>query len=381
MFKGLKVALVHDWLTGMRGGEKCLEVFCELFPEADVFTLIHKKGSVSRTIEDKNIHTSFLQKVPGIFGRYRNFIPLFPAAIESFDLRGYDLILSSSHCVAKGVRRPEGSLHICYCHTPVRYAWKFFDEYFSEENAFKKMFIRRVMDNLKNWDRDSSGRVDHFIAISENIRKRISDYYGRSSDIIYPPVDTDSCELSETKGDHYLVVSALVPYKKVDLAVRAFAESGRPLVIVGTGSDEQKIRDMASTAPEIEFRGWVSQEELSDCYRNCSALVFPGEEDFGIVPLEAQAYGKPVIAYSAGGALETVRPLTGTPEDATGVFFAEQTTDALNRAVERYESLSEGFVPSRIRQNALKFNRRRYKEELKEYVASRWEEFRKGPAS
>lgn len=371
----IRIAITHDWLTGMRGGEKCLEVFCELFPKATVFTLIHKKGSVSPVIEAMDIRTSYLQHVPGITKNYRNFLPFFPAAIESFDLSGYDLVLSSSHCVAKGVKVPKGALHICYCYTPMRYAWNMFDQYFGREGSLKKYIISRVLEAVKKWDLASNKRVDNFVAISHNVKNRVKFFYERDSDVIYPPVDVAGHEACKKDEGFYLVVSALVPYKKVDLAVRAFNESGKPLVVIGEGSDTAQLRKEASK--NVTFLGWTGAEGLKDHYSRCRALIFPGEEDFGIVPLEAQAHGKPVIAFARGGALETVVPLDGSQvtshqSQATGVFFYEQTEKALNEAIGIFEANKDKFDPAAIRQNALKFDRDRFKREIAEYVEAKW---------
>lgn len=374
----IRIAIAHDWLTGMRGGEKCLEVFCELFPGATVFTLVHKKGSVSETIENMDIRTSFIQKLPGGVANYRSYLPFFAKAVESFDLSGYDMVLTSSHCVAKGVKSPPGALNICYCYTPVRYAWKFFDEYFGREKPLKKWFIAGVIDRLREWDLSINGRIDHFIAISRTVRDRIKEFYGRESEVIYPPVDVEEHSPGSFSDEgYYLVVSALVPYKRIDLAVEAFRQNGRRLVVIGSGNDEKRLRGMASE--NIEFRGWVGQEELSRYFEGCTALIFPGEEDFGIVPVEAQAYGKPVIAYAAGGALETVVPagekgILGYP---TGVFFPEQTPESLNGAVDRMEASRGAFEPSLIRQHAMRFDRKRFKSEIMDCLAEKWEQHKK----
>lgn len=370
----MKTAIIHDWLTGMRGGEKCLEVFCELFPDATLFTLLHDKGSVSPLIEKMDIRTSFLQKFPGISKNYRNFLPFFPAAIESFDVSSYDLVLSSSHCVAKGVKVRPGSTHICYCYTPVRYAWKFYDEYFSGENILKKKFISFIMNKLRKWDLASNKSVDYFIAISDNVRSRIKEYYGRDSDIIYPPVDValhGRGDLAKEHGGYYLIVSALVPYKRVDLAVEAFTVSGRKLVVVGSGGELESLRHKAGS--NIEFRGWSCDAEIVSCYQGCRALIFPGEEDFGIVPVEAQLHGKPVIAYARGGALETIVPFGGgsQEEEATGVFFYEKTPEAINTAIDTYEKNENRFDPEVIRRSALRFNRDRFKDEVRRYIEAR----------
>lgn len=378
-----RIAIIHDWLTGMRGGEKCLEVFCELFPEATLFTLLREKGSASPTIEGMDIRTSFLQGIPGITQKYRNFLPLFPAAIESFDLSKYDLILSSSHCVAKGVKVPAGALHISYCHTPARYLWQFFDEYFASENPLKRRVIKYFIESLKKWDLRSNKRVDHFVANSKNVRNRIKEFYSRDADVIYPPVDVTpktlpllSERLQEIEhtahGPYYLVVSALVPYKRIDIAIEAFNKSGKRLIVIGTGPELEKLRKEASV--NIAFLGWVSDEELVDHYSGCQALVFPGEEDFGIVPLEAQAYGKPVIAYGKGGALETVVPIGSAGAEPTGVFFFEKTAEALNGAIDVFEKSRGAFNANGIRSNALKFNRERFKQEVMDYIELRWKE-------
>jgi glycosyltransferase involved in cell wall biosynthesis len=373
----MKTAIVHDWLTGMRGGEKCLEVFCELFPEATLFTLIHEKGSVSPTIEKMDIRTSFLQRFPGISKNYRNFVFFFPLAVESFDLSEYDLVLSSSHCVAKGVRIKPGALHICYCYTPVRYAWKFYKEYFSGENKIKKMLISLVMKRLRKWDFNVNKSVDYFIAISDNVKGRIGEYYKRDADIIYPPVDVrvhGQGELKKENEGYYLVVSALVPYKRVDIAVDAFSVSGKKLVVIGSGGELKSLK--ARAGDNIEFRGWSGEDELVSCYKGCRALLFPGEEDFGIVPVEAQLYGKPVIAYAKGGALETIVPLNSEngAKKASGVFFARQTPEALNEAVKLFEDNERGFDPFWIRQKASGFNRDRFKKEIQDYVRARYEQ-------
>lgn len=368
----MKVAIAHDWLTGMRGGEKCLEVFCELFPEATIFTLLHNKGSVSPAIEKMRIETSFIQNLPKAATKYRNYLPFFPRAIESFDLSGFDLILSSSHCVAKGVRVPEGPRHICYCYTPMRYAWVFFEEYFGRSNIVKRKIISTVVERLKKWDLRTNENVDFFIAISDNVRNRIKRFYNRDADVIYPPVEIEKFGLSTKEGDFYLIVSALVPYKRIDIAINAFNISGKKLVIIGTGNSEAELRKTAK--PNIEFLGWVDNNKITEYYSNASALIFPGEEDFGIVPIEAQACGKPVIAYARGGVLETVRPINpqlSTSDEPGGVFFYQQTPQALIDAVEYFESVKDRFNPQGLRKNALRFDRGVFKEKIREYVEKR----------
>src|SRR5262245_39977326 len=301
----MKVALVHDWLTGMRGGERCLEVFCELFPDADLYTLLHVPGSVSPVIERRRIVTSFIQRLPGAAQGYRRYLPLFPLAVSRFDLRGYDLVLSSSHAVAKSAPVPAHTPHVCYCFTPMRYVWDLYDDYFVRFAGIPtRLLMPPLAAALRRWDRRTASRVRHFVAISRFVADRIRRAYGRSADVIYPPVDVSRFRIEETTGDYYLVVSALAPYKRVDLAVEAASRLGRRLVVVGTGPEERRLRPLAG--PHVEFLGWRDDADVADLYARCRALIFPAIEDFGITPLEAMASGRPVIALGRGGALETV---------------------------------------------------------------------------
>ena len=363
----MKVALVHDWLTGMRGGERCLEVFCELFPDADLYTLLHIPGTVSPRIESMRIHTSFLQGFPGIEKYYRYYLPLMPWAIGSFNLSGYDLILSSSHCVAKGVRYTGKSKHICYCFTPMRYIWDQFEVYFSGKGRRVQLFFMRLLRPfLKNWDIQSNRGVHQFIAISRHVQKKIETYYQRQSTVITPPVNTDFYLPDDAlREDFFLIVSALSPYKRVDLAVEAFNELGYPLRIIGGGPEMPYLRTIA--ASNIQFLGWVNDEQVRSYYARCRALVFPGEEDFGIVPLEAQAMGCPVIALGKGGALETVipescswKPQTGIPNEKTqsptGLFFYQSKKENLCQAIEGFIDAETGFDAKETRKHALQFN-------------------------
>ena len=358
----VRVAIVHDWLTGMRGGEKVLEIFCELYPKADIFTLIHLRGSVSKIIEERNIQTSFLQRIPLAKKHYRSFLPLFPLAIEGFDMRGYDMVLSSSHCVAKGVLTSPSALHICYCHTPMRYVWEHYYTYFGSDKKglVSRFLMPAIAHYLRMWDVASSSRVDHFVANSYNVANRIKKYYKRSAKVIHPPVD---CSLytpleGHREGDYYLMVSAFAPYKRIDIAVDAFERLGLPLIIIGGGQEEEQIRKM--TKKHVQCIGWQSSESLREYYQGCNALIFPGEEDFGIVPLEAQACGKPVIAFAKGGVLETVRGVhpryDATMESThrqfetpTAVFFTKQTTESLMDAVRFFENHKNLFDPRVIR--------------------------------
>jgi glycosyltransferase involved in cell wall biosynthesis len=366
-----KIALVHDWLTGMRGGEKCLEVLADLFPDATLFTLLHNRGAVSPAIERLPIRTSFIQKMPGAARRYRHYLPLFPKAVERLDLSGHRVIVSSSHCVAKGVISPPGALHICYCYTPMRYVWDLFDDYFAVERVgwLKHQVIRRIAGRLRSWDARTAGRVHYFIAISHHVRERIQRHYGRTAEVIYPPVDTSFFAASEGYGDYFLVVSALAPYKRVDLAIEAFNRLGLRLLVIGTGPEEQRLK--AAAKPNVEFLGWQPDEKLREYYAGCRALIFPGEEDFGIVPVEAMASGKPVIAFAKGGALETV--IAGT----TGLFFNEQTVDRLIDTVRRFDE--SRFSPRSIRAHALRFDREVYRREMKRFIEERYDEHFRPP--
>jgi glycosyltransferase involved in cell wall biosynthesis len=356
----MKIALVHDWLTGMRGGEKCLEVLCELFPDAPIYTLLHNKGTMSSVIESKIIIKSFIDRLPAKQTQYRKYLPLFPFAIAQFDLTDYDLVISTSHAVAKNVCIRNDALHICYCFTPMRYIWDMYEQYFGKGKAGIgiRAAMKIITPLLRWWDVKTSSRVTYFIAISEEVRGRIKKHYHCSSDMIYPPVDTEQFQLSTTNENFYLIVSALVPYKRVDLAVEVFNLNGKKLVIAGTGPESEKLQSIAGS--NITFLGWQSDEELAQLYVKCTALIFPGEEDFGIVPLEAQASGKPVVAFSKGGALETI--INGK----TGVFFSDQTVESLQKAVEHLSLIK--FNSNDIRQHALKFSRSIYKQKMKDYI-------------
>jgi len=364
----VNVALVHDWLTGMRGGERCLEVFCELFPDADLFTLLHVPGSVSAGIERRRIVTSFVQRLPAVTTRYRYYLPLFPSAIESFDLRGYDLVLSSSHCVAKGARPAAGVPHVSYCFTPMRYVWDLYDDYFGRHaGVLTRMVMPAVAARLRRWDRRSSARVDRFVAISRHVAARIDRCYGRSAEVVHPPVDVQRFEVASGDDDgFYLVVSALAPYKRLDLAVRAASLLGRRLLVVGWGPQERRLRALAG--PGVEFLGPRSDEEVAELYRRCRAVLFPGVEDFGIVPLEAMAAGRPVIAFAAGGALETVIA-PGDARAPTGLFFHAQTVEALAEAMRGLESGAVAFEPKVLRARAEEFDRARFKERIASFLA------------
>lgn len=335
----MKVALVHDWLTGMRGGEKCLEAVCELFPDAPVYTLVHHPGTVSPIIERRPIHTSFVQRLPGAARHHQRYLPLFPAAVERFDLRGYDLVISLSHCVAKAVRTAPGTTHVCFCFTPMRYVWEMYDAYWGPDVAgpLTRAVMPALAAGLRRWDVSTVPRVHHFLTDCENVRRRIRTTYERDSEVIGMWIDTAIFhpaprDLSREDEDAYdLVLAALVPYKRIDLAVEAARRTGRRLVVIGSGVERARLERHAG--PRTEFVGWASPETVVRYMQQARCLVFPGDEDFGLVPLEAIACGTPVVAFARGGALETVR------DGVTGVFFQEQSADALIAALTRVDGV------------------------------------------
>lgn len=366
----MKVALVHDWLTGMRGGERCLEIFCELFPQAPLYTLFHRPGSVSPIIEQRTIHTSFIGRLPFSKRGYRTYLPLFPIAIEHFNLRGYDLIISLSHCVAKGILPPPDALHISYLFTPMRYAWDMFEDYFGKRG---NRIISVAMHYLRMWDVASSQRVDYFLSISEHVAKRIEKYYRREAEVIHPPVDTKRFGISNRREDFFLIVSNLSPYKTIGLAIEAFNRLKHPLKIIGAGPGGKTLRSKAG--PNISFLGWQEDEIVADHYSRCRALIFPGEEDFGIVPLEAMASGRPVIAYGRGGALESI--LSYDQQESTdaniptGLFFNHPSADSLIEAVERFLKIEKEFDPEAIRNHSLQWDREIFKEKIRHFFAEK----------
>jgi len=360
---GPRVALVHDWLTGMRGGEKVLEALCEMYPGADIFTLVHRKGSVSDTIERHPIRTSLVQRLPLATTEYPRYLPIFPFAIEQLSLDSYDLVLSSSHCAAKGVIVPGRAVHLCYCHSPMRYAWDQFDAYFGPARVgplASRWLYRPLLSRLARWDASTSTRVHRFLANSSHVAARIRRYYNREATIVYPPVDTVFFHPADvTPQSHFLIVSALVPYKRIDLAVEACEHLGVPLRIVGDGPERRRLAQIAG--PGITFLGWLSNEEIREEYRRAAAVIMPGEEDFGLVPLEAQACGCPTVAFARGGALETVT------DGETGVLFDELTLESLSAALERARALQ--FDPSLLRLQAERFSHARYAAQMRAVIA------------
>ncbi len=376
----VSVVLAHDWLTGMRGGERVLESLARAFPAAPIYTLICNPAAISAEIKRHPIVTSRLQHVPGIRRWYRHALPLFPAAIESLRPPAADVLVSVSHCVAKGIIPRPGARHLCYCLTPMRYAWTFYEDYFGS-HPLKKAVLKPMLARLREWDRRTSGRVDRFVAISRHVQQRIREYYGRDSDLVYPPVQTGFWTPAAPRAPrpsgvppvYDLVVSALVPYKRVDLAVRAYTRAGGALIVAGGGPEARRLRALAG--PNIRFLEGLPDGEIRELYRHCRMLVFPGEEDFGIVPVEAQACGRPVAAFGRGGALETVA------DGVSGVFFREQTEDALLDAVSR--CAARPWNPAAIRAQAEPFGEDRFLREIKasldRCLAGRPGEAPKGP--
>jgi len=353
----MKIAFVHDWLTGMRGGEKVLDALCERFPDAELFTLFHTRGSVSPTIERRATHTSFIQRLPLVETHYRHYLPLFPTAIEQFSFDRFDLVVSVSHCCAKSIVRPGRVPHLCYCLTPMRYAWDQFDAYFGPERLGRmgSRLMRPVMARMARWDRDTADRVDRYVAISHYVAGRIRRYYNREALVVYPPVDTDFFHPDDRlPARQALVVSALVPYKRIDVAIDACRLARVPLTIVGDGPDRARLERAGGAG--VRFLGRLSNEEIRDLYRQSAVTLLPGEEDFGIVPLEAQACGRPVVALGRGGALETVVPgETGALVDEPSPLpFADAVTATIDRR----------FDPSAIRAHAERFSRARFADEM-----------------
>lgn len=356
----MKLALVHDWLTGMRGGEKALEVICERFPDAELFTLVHVRGSVSPAIERLRPHTSFVQRLPFVKRLYRHYLPLFPTAIEQFSFDRFDLVVSLSHCCAKSIVHPGRVPHLCYCLTPMRYAWDQFDAYFGPERMgpLGSRLMRPVMARLARWDRDTADRADRYVAISHYVAGRIRRYYNREATVVYPPVDTSFFHPDAAPPERFaLVVSALVPYKRVDVAIDACRIAGVPLKVAGGGPEREALeRFAAASGAQVEFLGRVPDDQIRALYRRAAVTLLPGEEDFGIAPLEAQACGRPVVALGRGGACETVvNGETGLLVDTPG---AEPFADAVARAVETR------FDTGAIRVHAERFSRERFGDEM-----------------
>lgn len=374
----MNIALVHDWIIELGGAEKCLEAFHQLYPDAPLYTLLYKDSSLEALgFEPSQAQASYLQR-PGVIKRYRSFLPFFPFAVEQFDLGDYDVILSSSHCVAKGVLTNSQQLHFCYCHTPIRYAWDLTHQYLREnqlQRGLKATLAKTVLHYLRLWDASSSTRVDYFIANSKYTAARIWRSYRREAEVIYPPVNTAQYEVARNNGDYFLFVSRLVRYKRADLVVQAFSRLGLPLLVVGEGPEKNGCQALAG--PNIEFLGYRDNEELASLMSGARALIFAAQEDFGIVPVEAQAAGTPVIAFGQGGATETVVAADGRNwHQATGVFFEEQSTDSVVEAVRFFLECEGEFKTEVIRENARRFSQERFKMEIQSFIKTRYQQLR-----
>ena len=361
----MRTAVVHDWLNGMRGGEKVLEAILEVVPDPTIFTLFHIPGTVSPEIERFPIRVSPLNRLPFARRHYRHYLPLFPRAVEAFDLSEFDLVVSSSHCVAKGAIAPPGAPHLCYCHTPVRYAWDHFEAYFPPESTRFRRTKRALIDRLRRWDRETAGRPTRYLANSTAVADRIRRHYGREAEVCHPPVDVDFFHgTGGTREDFLLAVGALVPYKRFEQAIEAAALVGRPLVLVGKGPEQARLaglaRPIAAAGSSVQILMDRTPEELRDLYRRCALFVQPGEEDFGIAAVEAAACGAPVVALGRGGATDVVS------DGETGVLYPEESAGALAAAIRR--ALAASFDYTRLRQRALVFARQRFVEEFRRHV-------------
>jgi glycosyltransferase involved in cell wall biosynthesis len=367
----MRVALVHDWFTVYAGAERVVEQILRVFPQADVYALVDfLKGEERGFLQGKRVRVSFIQRLPGAQQRYRTYLPLMPLAIEQFDLRGYDLVISSSHAVAKGVITGPDQLHICYCHSPIRYAWDLQHQYLKEsglERGVKSWIARALLHYLRLWDSRTTNGVDVFIANSRYIARRILKVYRRQAEVIYPPVDVEAFTLRQDKEDFYLTASRMVPYKRIDLIVEAFSRMpDKRLVVIGDGPEMPKVR--AKAGPNVTLLGYQPFEVLRGYMQRAKAFVFAAEEDFGIAPVEAQACGTPVIAFGKGGATETV--VAGE----TGVFFQDQNVSSLIKAIEEFEKLS--FDPLRVRKNAERFSSERFRREFAALIEREWSKFK-----
>ncbi len=373
----MKIAIVHDWLYTYAGAEKVLEQIIQCFPQADLFSLIDFIPAGERNfIQNKSVTTSFIQRMPFAKTKHRHYLPLMPLAIEQLDVSSYDVVISSSHAVAKGILTGPNQLHICYCHSPIRYAWDMQHQYLREAgitSGLKSWLTRYILHKIRLWDYRTANGVDSFVANSKFIARRIFKVYRRDASVIYPNVDVDKFTLQSEKQDYYLTASRLVPYKKIVLIAEAFASMpDKKLKIVGTGPDQKKIADLVATAANIEYLGFVEDAGLVSLMQNAKAFVFAAEEDFGIIPVEAQACGTPVIAYGCGGSLETINGLGS--ESPTGVFFAEQSTAAVIAAVAQFEAQTV-ITPENCRQNALRFSVSRFRTEFTQFVEQKYQEF------
>jgi len=355
----MKLAIVHDWLTGFGGAERCLIEFANLWPDAPIYTSVYDVKRFKDIIPPRRVRTSFLQNFPNSTMNYRSLLPLMPMAFRSFDLKGFDVILSSSHCCAKGIRRPKSAVHISFIYTPMRYVWELYTIYRDSMSGVKRFMFESMAPSLRKWDIATSRSVDYFIPISREVDRRIQSIYGRKgAAVIYPPVDVKKLLYDGPKGDHFLIAHRFVPYKRVDIAIKAFTDIGLPLKVLGIGPDEQKLRRIAGK--NIEFIGFVPDDKLAEIYGSSRALIFTSYEDFGLTPIESMAAGTPVIAYGRGGALETVI------DGRTGIFFRDQTSASVIDAVKRFEKFS--FSRDDLINRAWEFDVSIFRKQIKEFV-------------
>jgi glycosyltransferase involved in cell wall biosynthesis len=362
----MRVAIVHYWLLGMRGGESVVESLCRMLPEADIFTLFYDPSRVSETIRSQRVTASYLNPLRR---HYRALLPFMPSALESFDLRGYDLVISSESGPAKGVITSAATRHICYCHTPMRYLWELYPAYLNEwtHSSVKRLLMRPIARNLRLWDFASAARVDHFVANSENVRQRIWKTYRRESSVVHPPVAVETF-FHRPPEDFFLMASELVPYKRLDYAIRHFSHTGRKLCIAGDGPEYRNLKGHAG--PSVEFCGRVSADELRELYARSRALVVPGEEDFGITMVEALASGKPVIALGRGGASEIVLDVAQDPGPRMGILYPEPTVEDLENALARFDLIEHDFSPKQLQRWAAQFSEARFRAKMQRILAA-----------
>lgn len=374
MNEHINIAIVADWLVSYAGAERVISEMLKVFPKSDLFSVIDFLSDESRQhFLGKHAQTTFIQKFPKAESKYRNYLPFMPLAIEQLDVSAYDVVLSSSHAVAKGVLTGPDQLHISYVHSPIRYAWDLQHQYLRElglTQGIKALIVRWLLHKIRMWDYRTANGVDHFVANSKFIARRIKKVYGRDSDVIYPPVDTDRFTLRENKDDFYFTASRMVPYKKIDLIVEAFAQMpNKRLVVIGDGPDMKKIKSKATS--NIDILGYQSNHVMQDHMQRAKAFVFAAEEDFGITPVESQACGTPVIAFGKGGSCETV--ISDLNQKPTGIFFDQQNISSVIDAVNYFETNQDLYLPSNCRDNALRFSNQRFELELEKYVAEKWQ--------
>ena len=369
----MKIAIIQEWLVTVGGSDKVTKAILDVFPDADIYTLVAKKEICEELgIPWEKVHTSFIQKMPFGKSKHRAYLPLFPFAIEQFDLRGYDVVISSSHCVAKGVLTKADQLHICYCHSPIRYVWDMYNEYLEESNlqkGIKSWLVRLMLHRIRKWDAITGLRVDYFISNSDYVGRRIEETYRRESVTIHPNIDISNFELCEEKQDYYLTSSRLVAYKKINLVIEAFNQmSDKKLIVIGGGPNLEAYKKMAG--PNVQIMGYQPFEVLKEKMQHAKAFVFAADEDFGMIPIEAESCGTPVIAYGHGGSLETVC------DGKTGLFFKKQTPEAIIDAVNRFEAMGDQpFSYKQCREWAEGFSEERFKREIKEFVEEKYKEF------